>query len=300
MPVLGWLLTGNVSHEASHFALSSKPWVNRAFSCTSAPMFFNSTAWYIQHIVQHHVYTNDENDVDLYHFLPVARTSRFSKYCPQFAHQWALIYLALPTSVCHLLFVVPLDLLTAYIDPVTGTRRYEQCENVDDLVAGAKKSIILEFALSFMFPILIFAAHGPTKGFCWLAMSYSVASACFIFFTQGAHLQEECQLSLEDSDSSWAKRQVLTSVNVEPESLFWSLASGGLNMQALHHILPPISASHLRDMYPRFREVCAKHNVKLKESPGMLTFFQGFLAWVHELSKPDAEDTHASSKAKSS
>lgn len=51
MPVFGWLLTGNVAHEASHFALSSRPIVNSIFAFTSAPMFFNSTAWYIEHIV---------------------------------------------------------------------------------------------------------------------------------------------------------------------------------------------------------------------------------------------------------
>merc|ERR1719502_1844217 len=68
MPVFGWLLTGNVSHEASHFALSSRPWINALGACTSEPMCFNSTAWYIEHIIQHHVYTNDHNDVDLYHF----------------------------------------------------------------------------------------------------------------------------------------------------------------------------------------------------------------------------------------
>merc|ERR1719375_1226503 len=125
MPVFGWLLTSNVSHEASHFALSARPWVNAAFAWTSAPLFFNSTAWYIQHIVQHHIYTNDEPDVDLYHFLPICRTSRLSKFCPQFAYQWLAVWMALPTSVCHLLYVVPMDLLTGYIDPVTNTRRYE-------------------------------------------------------------------------------------------------------------------------------------------------------------------------------
>merc|ERR1719162_1897225 len=148
MPIFGWLLTGNVAHECSHFALSSKPWVNIVFAWTSAPMFFNSTAWYIQHIVQHHVYTNDEDDVDLYHFLPVCRCSRFSKWCPTFALQWLSVFLALPTSVCHLSFVVPLDLLTRYIDPVTKTRRYEQCENVSDLVAGVKYALVIEFVLS--------------------------------------------------------------------------------------------------------------------------------------------------------
>lgn len=292
MPVFGWLLTGNVAHEASHFALSSRPIVNSIFAFTSAPMFFNSTAWYIEHIVQHHVFTNDEHDVDLYHFLPVARTSRISKYVSIFRLQWLLIWLALPTSVAHLTFVVPLDLLTRQVDAVTGTRRYEQCENLDDFVAGNRKTILLEFLLSLTFGWSVFYVHGLFTGFIYLSIAYSIASACFIIFTQGAHLQEQCMV--DKQDLSWAKRQVLTSVNFQTDSLFWSYASGGLNMQALHHILPTVSACHLREMFPKFREVCQKHNVQVKEASGLLDFFGGFLAWVAELAKEDISEVEVS------
>ena len=50
--------------------------------------------------------------------------------------------MAFPSTVCHLLFVVPLDLLTGHIDPITGKKRYAQCENVEDLVAFAKNSYL--------------------------------------------------------------------------------------------------------------------------------------------------------------
>lgn len=249
-------------------------------------MNFNSTAWYIEHIVQHHVHTNDEPDVDLYHFLPIARTTRLTEYCPQFALQWFAIAMALPTTVCHLLFVVPLDLLTGHIDPITGKKRYAQCENVEDLVAYAKPEIMLEFFLSMCFPCAVFYFHGFVKGVCWLAVLYSISSGLFILFTQGAHLNEEAQVS-HSEDKSWAKRQISTAVNFQPESLFWSLASGGLNIQAIHHILPPVSASHLREMWPRFREVCKKHDVELKECSGICEFMTGFLGWVASLSKED-------------
>lgn len=293
MPLCGWLLTGNVSHEASHWAVSSKPWVNRLMAATSAPLSFNSTTWFIEHIVQHHVYTNDEPDVDLYHFLPIARTTRLTKYVPQFAYQWLAIAMALPTTVCHLLFVVPLDLLTGHIDPITGKKRYSQCENVEDLVAGAKNEILLEFLLSWIFPFAVFCCHGFVRGYCWLAILYSISSGLFILFTQGAHLNEDAQTTTAQADrdsveKSWAKRQISTAVNFEPESLFWSVASGGLNIQAIHHLLPTISASHLREMWPRFREVCNKHDVELKECNGIWTFLTGFLGWIASLSKEDS------------
>jgi fatty acid desaturase len=297
MPVFGSLLTFNVAHEASHFGFSTNPIVNRLFACTSAPMFFNSTAWHLQHVVQHHVYTNDEPDVDLYHFLPVCRTTRFEKFGKIFRYQWLLIWVALPTSVCHLTLVVPMDLLTRAVDMVTMKRRYEQCENVDDFTAGAKVWIGVEMALSFSFMVSILVAHGLIKGFAWLSVSYSIASALFILMTQGAHLHEKCMVVKDVGDRSWAKRQVQTAINFQPDSQFWLFASGGLNMQALHHILPPISSSHLRDMYPKFKEVCEKHNIKLLEASGMKAFFGGFLNWVSELSN-DMEEKDAAYRAK--
>jgi len=287
LPLCGSLLFFNVAHEASHFAFSSRPFVNALFACTSAPMSSNSTGWYIQHIVQHHVYTNDEHDVDLYHFLPVTRTTRFTEHCNQFRLQCLSIWIALPTSVAHLLFVVPMDLLTGHIDPFTKRRRYDECENIEDLVAGTREFLILEFLLSWVFPFALIFCHGFVKGFCWIAIAYSLSSGFFILATQGAHLQEECQEFPEDK--SWAKRQVMTSLCFSPDSWFWSYATGGLNMQALHHILPCVSASHLRDMYPTFREVCRKHKVQLKEVDGMCSFFGGFLHWVKTLGDYDAK-----------
>lgn len=297
MPILGGLLTFNVSHDASHFALSSRPIENAIFAYSSAPLYFNSTAWYIQHIVQHHVYTNDESDVDLYHFLPVVRTTRLTEYKDSFSLQWLLVWLVLPTSVAHLTFVVPVDLMTRYVDPILHTRRYQQCENVDDLVAASFPALLLEFCFSFGFPLSVMYVHGFVKGFCWMAIMYSICSFLFIGVTQGAHLQEECMVE-KDAEKSWAKRQVLTAVNFRPDSLFWSLATGALNMQALHHILPTVSASHLRDLYPRFRIVCEKHGVELKEASGPIEFFGGFLSWVRELSLADLDQTAQDGKAK--
>merc|ERR1719374_159133 len=141
LPALNWLATCSVAHDASHFAVSSIPWVNRIASYAGFPLFFGPTAWNIQHVVQHHVYTNTENDVVLYHFLPVVRTSRLTKFIGMFGYQAHVIFFVIPTAVAHLLFVVPLDLLAGTIDAVTGTQRYQQCQNLGDFVV--RKRLVL-------------------------------------------------------------------------------------------------------------------------------------------------------------
>ena len=45
--------------------------------------------------------------------------------------------------------------------------------------------------------------------------------------------------------------------------------SGGLNMQALHHVLPGVCSCHLTALYPRFEQICAKHNVTICKRRGL-------------------------------
>merc|ERR1719356_2042283 len=96
LPVLGWLLCCNVAHDGSHFAVSKKPWLNSLASCAGLPMMFPSTSWFIQHVIQHHVYTNDEDDVDLYQYLPVARMTRLTKFASPFKMQMFSVFLLFP------------------------------------------------------------------------------------------------------------------------------------------------------------------------------------------------------------
>jgi len=284
MPLAGWLLTCNVAHDASHFAVSSRPWVNQLLTCVAMPLVFGPTAWHIQHIVQHHVYTNDDDDVDLYHFLPLLRLSRNSKTVSRFKMQWLLIFFMAPTTVCHLMFVVPCDLLSRQVDAITGTTRYSQCQNRDDLVAGKSVALSCElFLCAFWFALNLYM-HGVCNGWCRMILSWGIASYLFLIFTQGAHLQAECMVGKE-ADSSWAKRQVVTAVNVRPDSYFWLFLTGGLTMQSLHHVLPGIADCHLIDMWPKFKELCAKHDVDVKEVSSIFSFVSGFLSWLAVLAE---------------
>lgn len=289
LPFVGSQLASILAHDGSHFAVSERPWINSLASLTGMPICFASTCWSVQHVVQHHVYTNDEDDVDLYHFLPVCRTSRFTRWSSRFKLQWLAIFLVLPTTVGHLLFTVPIDLLSGQLDAITGSRRYEQCQNLDDFVARSKRWILGEmfFCLSFIAFSIHF--HGWLDGLRKVFIVYSISSFEFVIMTQGAHLHGECMVGKEDQFRSWAKRQAATSVNFCPSSSFWSFVTGGLNFQSLHHVVPGIGGSHFPDLYPEYKKLCEKHGVPLKESKDIMSFFQGFLRWIQELARNDEQ-----------
>merc|ERR1712061_322827 len=71
LPSVAWLLAPQIAHDGSHFSASKHHWINMICSYAATPFYFSSTVWYLQHTAQHHAYTNDEDDVDLYQFLPV-------------------------------------------------------------------------------------------------------------------------------------------------------------------------------------------------------------------------------------
>lgn len=247
----------------------------------------------MQHVVQHHVYTNDEDDVDLYHFLPVCRTSPLTGWTSAFKLQWLSIFAVLPTTVGHLMFVVPLDLLTGQVDAITGTKRYQQCQNLEDFVARHRPVIWLELVGCFLFLAVNLVVQGPLAGLPRLFLCYSFASWFFIVITQGAHLQDPCHFE-KSTYSSWAKRQAATSVNFYPDSTIWCFLTGGLNVQSLHHVVPVVGNSHYTDLYPKYKEVCRKHGIELKEANSVTEFFWGFLDWVKELA---SEERHHESRS---
>lgn len=298
LPTIGWLLCCNLAHDGSHFAVSERPWINRLASYAGMPLFFPSTCWHIQHVVQHHVYTNDHDDVDLYHFLPVCRASRFTQWTSQYHFQWLAIFFILPTTVGHLLIIVPLDVLSKQVDMITGKRRYWQCQNLEDFVSRFSTRIFLELMYCVGFYFLSCYFQGFAEGSRRAFMVFSIASFWFIVITQGAHLQRDCMVGKEDKYQSWAKRQSATSVNFRPDSYFWLIFTGALNIQSLHHVVPCVGSSQLIDIYPEYKQICAKHGVPLKEVKSLLEFFKGFLGWIQELAYEEEESQSKTRKAK--
>lgn len=261
--------------------------MNRLGMYSTSLMILAPTPWLLQHVAQHHVYTNEENDIDIHHFDPLIRVSRRSKWASAFKFQWLTVFLVLCSSTGHLLFIVPMDLITGLRDAVTGKQRYEECPNHQDFVAGFKLTILAELAITPLWILFNIYVQGFSEAWWRIALAYSISSYGFLFLTQGAHVNEVCDVPAEPG-SSWARRQVETSMNFHPRSPFWHAFTGGLNVQALHHLLPGISSTHYIDMWPQFEKLCKKHGVALKMAPGGVSFAKGFIGHVFELSKNDS------------
>lgn len=279
--VLSWFLTGNVMHDASHCALLSNPMLNQIFTHAAFPYGVNTRGWHIQHVMSHHIHTNEENDVDLHHFEPVMILEKGRGSVNVILHAIRLTLL-LSTAMLHLAVVVPYGLIFGQVDPANGHRMYDHMPSIRAHRSVMKKSLIVEFACVVVFFIVCGYHHGFIKGVAIQMCNFLVVSYLFCLFTQVTHLQEDCFPSKEEmSKMSFAKRQIATSLDFATDSPFWGFVSGGLNAQAVHHLFPTVSSVHLRHLYPKFLQVCQKHGVEPKVANSFSSFIWGFISFAN-------------------
>lgn len=214
--------------------------------------------------------------MDLYHFDPMITMKKGvgSLHLP--LHYLRLV-IFLSSAIGHLAVAVPYALICGHEDGLNGHRMYDRMKAIKCHRAELWWDISGEMVANVCFWILTGIKLGFVRGVCTHFTIWIIAGYLFCFFTQASHLQEECFAKEEDlKHLSFAKRQVLSSIDFTPGSEFWSHVSGGLNMQAPHHCFPSVSAAHLRSLYPLFRKICKKHGVQLKETISVSEFLQGF------------------------
>ncbi len=97
---------------------------------------------------------------------------------------------------------------------------------------------------------------------------------------------------MEKYDRDWYKHQVLTSHTFCPNSFFWFIFTGGLNLQIEHHLFPGVNHQHLRKIQPIVERVCKKHDVSYNVSMTMSEAFGKHMKLLTEMSK----DVHANER----
>lgn len=133
-------------------------------------------------------------------------------------------------------------------------------------------------------PILSLRAYGLSLSFFLFGLyPFMVASFLFMTVTQVSHIQRETQTPCAINNPDFFKRQALTSLDYSCESQMWSFLTGGLNTQSLHHVLPAVHSSHYCDLYPKYREICARHNCASPQESCIGTALCEHLVYVYAL-----------------
>merc|ERR1711920_683035 len=189
IPLIGfccWYLTGNAMHDGSHAAFSTKPWINRMAAHAAFPFGINQVGWTIEHVMSHHIFTNEEHDVDLYHFEPVVVLQKGLKSLALPLHLLRLVWI-LSSSIIHLGVVVPYGLIFGHVDPAHGHRTYDRVKAIGAHRAEMKVELIVEFVAMLGAWGALGSCMGAGKFFAYGWSIMGVHSLLFAFFTQVSH-----------------------------------------------------------------------------------------------------------------
>jgi fatty acid desaturase len=288
LPIIHWLFAVNTSHDAGHFALSKKPWMNHLMVFTACPFFYNPLTWYFQHNISHHPFTNIENmDEDLHHGNPYARFSSYQKWTVIHKYQIFFVSMVIFLITCFGESIIyPTRLYLNYLFP-TRFKSFETIQNKQFLTKRLLTNSLMNYFTSWfvlLWPFFM-SDYSWFKSICFSFIPWFLASLIFIVVTQISHIQENT-LDIppeEKKKMHWSINQVYSTVDYSQESRLVGFLTGGLNTQILHHLIPGVHSSHYPDLYPEFRKICKKHDVKIMENPSFLSSLRCYLKWIYKL-----------------
>lgn len=276
VPVANWLLSVNVAHDAAHFAFSTSPLLNELLALLSCPLLFNTSHWYLQHNVSHHIYTNEPGkDLDLSHFMPFARLHAGTKWKPAFARNVA--WVAFGFSFAALAESMFFPFFTKYKRKQLGEVKYVN--------ARTRIGSAVQMSISLAVILLPYFWFSLPKAILFATVPFAITSFLFMSISQISHVQEVAQ-GATTKEEHWTRRQVKSSLDYSQDSHLVSYLTGGLNSQGLHHLLPFLSSSRFVDFYPTYRRICKKHDIQIHESKSFFHSYYSFWMHVGALSEP--------------
>ena len=282
MPVAGWLASVLSWHDATHFAWSSKPWVNNLVTYANSGIMFSSPLmWYHEHVIGHHCYTNvGHKDPDLAHDPSMFRFHDSIRWKVPHAYQvkrMAVRFLIGVPVKLHLLGVVRTWITGSY----NGVVKFMTVTRLR--LALNMLGRVLYTGTFHVWPLFVMPLH---KALFWITVPMGVYSTIFIWISQVSHLNDIVDDHQVEKD--WYKHQVRTALNVGNQNMLNYYLSGGLNYQIEHHLLPTINSCHLPALAPIVRGVCKKHDVPYHHVGDYVTALRSHINLARKMNSPDA------------
>jgi len=281
LPVFGWISGVNTFHDASHFTLSKKWYINSLFSY-AAPMISSPFDWYHQHVIGHHMYTNvGHRDPDIAHAYFFYRSHNSVKWLIthigqqyHFINTWAFALVGVQVINPAIGIVSKKYNRSVHYMPVSAPRWTIH-------VAGRIAAIMLMYGWMWF----VFEWH---QALMWLLVPNIILSLLFMLNTQINHLFVNTAYA---KDKDWYKHQATGSNNFGIRGWkrwIYFYLSGGLNFHIEHHLFPTVNHCHYLHLQPIIENICAKHNVTYNVSGGYTRSFVKYWKYIKLMSHKNA------------
>lgn len=267
----------NIQHDANHGSISRKPWVNRVLGLFQDYIGGSSILWVQEHVVLHHLHTNDaqlDPDID---GQGIVRLNPADK-----RHFWhAMQHIVVPVGEAMFAWKI---LFLDFLEQLTwkfGGHAISELARAPYYWAG----VLLKFLFYLRF-IIVPLYYTPTlhTAAC-IATTTMTTSLYLAFFFAISHNFEGVAFVGEEvdglaRDANFMKRQAETSSNVCGPML--AVVNGGLNYQIEHHLFPRVHHSYYPKIAPTVRKYLESKSIKYQHYP---TLSSNFVAFVKHLYK---------------
>lgn len=254
----------------------------------------SSLVWHTKHVLAHHTYTNitgHDSDIDQ---APAIRLDPEQEYRPWYRFQHFYAWLAYGLIVPK--WQLAGDFINLHDGKIAETK-IPKMKPVDQLTFWGGKLFFFSWALGL--PLWLY--HGSLAQIVTVIAIYLgtavIAGIVLALVFQLAHAIEGAVFVKPDDDgdgaNAWGIHQLETTRDFYYSGRFlnrsinglMSFYLGGLNFQAVHHILPKLPHTLYHKIWPEFAQFCADHGVEYVRIPlGRAIVLHG--RWLKMMGRP--------------
>jgi fatty acid desaturase len=288
-------------HEASHYALSKRPWVNRSIHTVWNNLnLWPHFVWLRHHVYGHHSYTGVwRQDPDLVNTSNYIRKHPCSPYTKmhetQYVHAWLLLGFApnqhLGQTVMYLRSIVKKSIFGV---PYIGV-------NWEDFLVSFPL-LALSLYMHFIFPF----SFGHSTAYTVVLLFTYMTTLGIGYMTNVAPNHDTIDTHhsalMTGEKRDWGIQQVLATGNHSTEGLTAKIVSnlwGSMNFQIEHHLFPTVCHIHQYDVSKIVQKTCKEFNIKyVTHSWPTALWRHGELLWLMSFSQTLAKPTRPGAEQK--
>jgi len=256
--ILRAVLVMQTTHAASHFAMSLDPTVNRWAYRLGTIMIglWSPKTWDTQHVVAHHIYTNEwpfdsDSAFPIKSILYNQRRFWYHKY--QHIYMWFFYAGFIPLIMLNSIRELAIG------KQVTFRLRYHH--------AGAKEEAWGCTTLGALYLVLPFFFHPFGTAFRLVAFMSILSSLLFsLQFVVNHEVDDIISDKPHAPSIDFGQFQLEEAFTFSPDSYLALQFAGGLNTQIEHHLFPGVHYSHYGELSKIVRRVALRFGLKYQYS----------------------------------
>lgn len=276
-----------VGHDATHDALSHRPWVNRTVTFVMDAVGVDSYVWGINHNRSHHAGPN----VPI--FDAAIDSGGFFRFHPRVSWRplmkWQSYTIWAVYAVSSLYKWLVLDVFTLLRSGIGETHDARHPRGRIALFVLFRSGV---FFWTLGIPLLVLSEQVPPWQLVagWLS-GHGLAGVLIGVIFQTTHLADRTVFPEPTPDGqlplSFSHHILQTTADFSTDSVFWTFISGGLNHHVAHHLFPYICQIHLPDITRIVQETAEEFGLSYVSYPTVGAAIDSHMKLLERLGSED-------------